>query len=110
MNKRPNLVFIHTDHQAFYQWQDYAVKPARPNFDRVARQGIEFNNAYCATPLCAPTRRSLLTGVYPHTHKNFFNFPQIPFEHKTYLELLSEAGYENYYFGKTRCHGHITRI
>ena len=100
MSYRPNLVFIHNDHQALHQWQDCDIKPARPTFEKLARQGTEFENAYCATPLCAPTRYSLLTGVYPHTHKNFFNTSEVPFDGQTYLDLLADAGYENWYFGK----------
>lgn len=100
MNSRPNLVFIQNDHQALHQWQDYAVKPARPTFERLARQGAEFENTYCTTPLCAPTRYSLLTGLYPHTHKNYFNTSEVRFDRETYLDILADAGYENWYFGK----------
>lgn len=100
MDKRPNLIFIHNDHQAFYQWQDYDVKPARPNFDRLAAEGVRFDNAYCAAPLCGPTRRTLLTGLYPHTHKQYFNYSDPPYDHEVYLDTLTENGYDNYYYGK----------
>ena len=61
MNKRPNIIFIQNDHQAFYQWQEWKEKVKRPNFERLAAEGAEFTSAYCTTPLCGPTRRSLLT-------------------------------------------------
>ena len=100
MKKRPNLIFIHNDHQAFYQWQDYDIKPARPNFDRLAEEGVRFDNAYCAAPLCGPTRRTLLTGLYPHTHKQYHNYTDPPYDHEVYLDTLAENGYDNYYYGK----------
>ena len=100
MNKRPNIIFIQNDHQAFYQWQEWKEKVKRPNFERLAAEGAEFTSAYCTTPLCGPTRRSLLTGQYPHAHKQYFNYSDPPFEQEVYLDTLSEAGYENYYYGK----------
>ena len=50
--------------------------------------------------MCGPTRRSLLTGVYPHTHTNFYNELPVPFEQVSYLKLLSDGGYDSDYFGK----------
>ena len=100
MNKRPNIIFIQNDHQAFYQWQEWKETVKRPNFERLAAEGAEFTSAYCTTPLCGPTRRSLLTGQYPHAHKQYFNYSDPPFEQEVYLDTLAEAGYENYYYGK----------
>ena len=37
-----------------------------PGIDRIAREGLVFNNAFCAVPSCSPARASLLTGLYPH--------------------------------------------
>ena len=100
MATRPNIVFIQNDHQAFYQWQGSPVKPLRPYFERFAAGGAEFTNAYCTTPLCGPTRRSLLTGLYPHAHKQYFNYSDPPYDHEVYLDTLAGAGYDNYYYGK----------
>jgi arylsulfatase A-like enzyme len=38
-----------------------------PNIDRISQEGISFTNAYCQSPMCAASRNSLLTGIYPHT-------------------------------------------
>ncbi len=101
MTKKPNIVFILEDHQAYYRhgW-DGGVKPKLPNFDAFKSEGIDFTNAYSATPLCAPVRRSMINGLYPHTHKNYFNDSAIPYDEETYLRLLHQDGYENYYYGK----------
>ena len=54
------------DHQAYYRhgW-DGGVRPRTPNFDRLAAGGVRFQRAYCATPLCGPSRRTLITVRKP---------------------------------------------
>ena len=47
------------------------VKP--PNIDRIANEGIYFEKAYVAFPVCAPTRQSQITGQYPQVHVQFGN-------------------------------------
>ena len=101
MDKRPNIIFLQNDHQAHYRWDwNDEAKAKRPNFERVKAKGAVFNNTYCSTPLCGPTRRSILTGLYSHTHGQYHNYTDPPYEHEVYLNALAEAGYENYYFGK----------
>lgn len=104
MNKlqKPNIIFIQNDHQAYYRWQSAAEgpKPMRPNFDRLASEGACFDHAYCATPLCGPTRRTMLTGLFAHTHGQHHNYTDPPYKDEVYLDTLAEAGYENYYYGK----------
>jgi len=43
-----------------------------PNIDRLARSGVSFRRAYSNNPICAPSRSSFLTGIYPHTSENLF--------------------------------------
>lgn len=101
MTNRPNILMLVNDHQVHYRhgW-DGGVRPQRPNFDRVASEGMRFARAYCAIPLCGPARRTLLTGLYAHNHKNFYNYSDSPYAHENYLEHLAGVGYRNYYFGK----------
>jgi arylsulfatase A-like enzyme len=98
MGKKPNILFLLNDHQAYYGHEDPA--PKRPNFDRLAEGGVEYRRATCATPLCGPARRTILSGLFPHNHKNCFNYSNQPFLEECYLDRLTEAGYRNYYFGK----------
>lgn len=102
MSNRPlNILLLVFDHQAYYRhgW-DGGVRPLTPNFDRFAQSGVSFSRAYCATPLCGPARRSLLTGLYPHTHGQYYNYSEAPYRHEVYLETLALAGYQNIYLGK----------
>ena len=72
---QPNLIFILCD-QLRYDCLGYAGHPLiqTPNIDRLAEQGVVFETAYCASPVCSPARASWLTGTYPHTHKQLANY------------------------------------
>lgn len=98
---RKNILFLLNDHQAYYRhgW-DGGPKVQRPSFAKLAQKGVSFENAYCAAPLCGPARRSMLTGLYPHSHRELDNDVNHPFDKQTYLQVLRENGYDNYYFGK----------
>ena len=64
--RKPNVVFILADDLG---WRDTALYGSTyyetPNIDRLATRGMMFHNAYAASPLCSPTRASILTGLYP---------------------------------------------
>ncbi|WP_434693936.1 sulfatase-like hydrolase/transferase [Hungatella sp. SB206] len=98
--KKPNVIMINSDHQALHQWTFYENKPHRPYYEQFVREGAEFTHACCAAPLCGPSRRSLLTGLYPHAHKQYHNETNPPYADEVYLDSLAEAGYRNYFFGK----------
>lgn len=101
MSQNPNIIFIQNDHQAYYHWEwENGPVPMRPNFMKLASEGACFTHSYCATPLCGPTRRTMLTGLFAHTHKQYHNYTDPPYDHEVYLDTLAEAGYDNYYFGK----------
>lgn len=66
MNKKPNIIFILTDDQG--AWAMHCAGNGdvhTPNLDRIAAQGIRFNNFFCASPVCSPARASILTGTIP---------------------------------------------
>jgi arylsulfatase A-like enzyme len=65
---RPNIVFILVDDLGKEWISAYGAEGIQtPNIDRMARQGLRFNNAY-AMPQCTPSRVTLLTGQYPFRH------------------------------------------
>ena len=72
----------------------------RPNFKKLASEGVEFTRAYTACPLCGPARRTMLNGLFPHSHGEIKNDSNHPFEEEIYLTRLHELGYKNYYYGK----------
>lgn len=63
---QPNIVFILVDDLG---WRDLGVQGSTfyetPHLDRLAAQGTQFSDAYAASPVCSPTRASILTGKYP---------------------------------------------
>jgi arylsulfatase A-like enzyme len=64
--KPPNVLFILADDLGVNDISLYGSKfHETPNIDALARQGMKFNQAYSASPLCSPTRSSILTGLFP---------------------------------------------
>ena len=101
-NRKPNILYLLNDHQAYYRhgW-DGGVKPARPHFERLASQGVHFERAYSACPLCVPARRTMVTGMFPHNHGFITNDDVIQArDHDLIFALLAEQGYRLYYYGK----------
>lgn len=102
MTKRPNIVFIFNDHQAYSGHGEMSGGPKvqRPFIEKLASEGIEFTRAYSVCPLCGPVRRTILTGLFPHNHGEIKNDTKHPYDKEVYLDTLAEAGYNNYYYGK----------
>ncbi len=71
MNSRklPNVVLIFTDNQQASTLACYGNSEIlTPNLDRLARQGMVFDNAFCPNAFCSPCRASVLTGLMPSQH------------------------------------------
>ena len=70
---RPDVLILLTDQWSprCLSWEDAQV--VTPNLDRIAREGVIFDNCYTPSPLCMPARVSLVTGQYPHNHGVFGN-------------------------------------
>ena len=86
-----------------------------PNLDRLAADGVRFDQAYTVSPVCSPARASLLTGLYPHNHRVMVNThiapalgPGLSAELPTFGTLLRNAGYELDYVGKWHVHQSLT--
>ena len=108
-DQRPNIVLIMADDLGKEWISCYGAEGIEtPNIDRLARDGIRFDNAY-SMPQCTPSRVSLLTGQYPFTHGwvNHWGVPQFGqgcrFDEKFYTafpRLLQDAGYTTAIAGK----------
>lgn len=102
-SSKPNLIFILVDD---LRWDDLGCAghpfSKTPNIDRLAREGAQFRNAFATTPLCSPSRASILTSEYPHIHGIIDNTERSPQSHKlkTFPQELHRAGYETAFFGK----------
>ncbi len=119
---RPNFVFILVDDLG---WRDVGCFGSSfyetPNIDRLGREAMRFTNAYAASPVCSPTRASIMTGKYPARMDttDFFDAPQpghgknknkplqpaayinrLPLEEVTIAEALRQADYSTFFAGK----------
>ena len=66
---RPNIVLIFTDNQQASTLACYGnAEIHTPNLDRLAQQGMLFENAFCPNAFCSPCRASVLTGLLPSQH------------------------------------------
>ena len=100
-SERPNIIFIMSDdhaYQAISAYQDNLI--VTPNIDRIAQEGMQFNNACVTNSICAPSRATILTGK--HTHLNGKIDNRMPFDttNITFPLLFQQAGYQTAMFGK----------
>jgi arylsulfatase A-like enzyme len=101
---RPNILFFFTDDHAPHAIGAYDgwLKPVNPtpNIDKLAAQGMLFENSFCTNSICGPSRAVILTGK--HSHKNGFmnNGNNFDGDQQTFPKLLRKAGYETAFFGK----------
>jgi N-acetylglucosamine-6-sulfatase len=99
--KPRNVVFILTDdhrHDAL-GIMDHPLART-PNMDALANGGAHMRKAFVTTALCSPSRASILTGTYAHTHGVVDNFTPIPPGLPNIGQLLKQAGYQTALIGK----------
>ena len=101
-SNQPNILFAISDDQSWFHTSVSGCRTIEtPNFDRIAREGILFNNSFSASPGCTPSRSAILTGRYPWqleqagTHGSSF-----PSKFLVYPDLLEDAGYFVGFTGK----------
>lgn len=99
--QKPNLLFILTDQHRRDGVGAYGeAEVMTPNLDRIASEGIRFNQAYTAQPVCAPNRGAMMSGLYPHNHGVIENTWDLDTEVRILPDLYRENGYRTGYFGK----------
>ena len=100
---RPNILFILTDDQRFDEVGYMGNRIIKtPNLDKLAAEGVVFNNAFATTAICVASRASILTGQYMRRHRIYnFNTPlSSEAMDRTYPVLLRESGYRTGFLGK----------
>lgn len=98
---QPNVLFMLCDDLRPDALGCYGSKHVKtPNIDRIAKEGVLFKNTFCTTSLCSPSRASILSGLYAHTHGVTNNFTEYPATMPSFPGLLHDAGYATAYFGK----------
>ena len=99
--KRPNIIFIMTDDHASHAMSCYGSRINKtPNLDRIANEGVRFDNCFCTNSICAPSRAVILTGKYNHMNGVTDNIREFDSTQQTYTKLLQQAGYETAMIGK----------
>ena len=99
---RPNILFCLADDASYYHFSANGCKWVdTPVFDKVAKRGILFSNCYTANPKSAPSRASILTGLYSWQSREAGNHNcNFPADLKVVTEALKESGYDVAYTGK----------
>ncbi|MBR4205696.1 MAG: sulfatase-like hydrolase/transferase [Clostridia bacterium] len=101
-----NVLFIVVDQMRYDCVGASGIRPVKtPNIDRLAAEGMWFENAYSPLPVCAPSRQAMLTGVQPDSIGALFNYnfvnthgadPAVP----TWVSELGKRGYKLGFAGK----------
>lgn len=100
MTQSPNILLITTDQQHYAAIGKVTGMLKTPALDRLADEGTHFERAYCANPLCSPSRASIITGQYPSTHGCWTIGTKLDEDRQTVGQLLGEAGYATSLIGK----------
>ena len=96
-----NLLFILSDDHRFDMMSCLGHPWLKtPNFDRLVNGGILFKNAFVTTSLCSPSRGSILTGQYVHSHQVTDNVTRLPSNLTTFPQVLQKHGYKTGFIGK----------
>ncbi len=99
--QRPNIVFIVGDnHNADTMGNAGHPFIKTPGMDRLASEGVRFENTFNTTSLCSPSRASILTGAYAHRHGVKNNHTPWTGQMTTFLQHLSQKGYATAFIGK----------
>lgn len=98
---KPNIVFYFSDQQRWDTLGCYGqTLNVTPNLDRLANEGVIFENAFTCQPVCGPARACLQSGKYAtqvNCHRNALALPQAI---TTLADCFHEGGYETAYVGK----------
>jgi arylsulfatase A-like enzyme len=99
--QRPNILFIFTDDHASHAMSCYGSKVNQtPNLDRIAREGMRFDNCFCTNSICGPSRAVILTGKHSHINGFKQNGNKFDGSQQTFPKLLRKQGYQTAIVGK----------
>lgn len=116
--RRPNILYIMADQMAapLLSIHDNKSPIKTPNLERLAKDGVVFDNAYCNSPLCAPSRFTMVTGQLPSKIGGYDNAADLPADVPTYAHYLRNEGYHTalagkmHFCGPDQLHGYEQRL
>lgn len=99
--EQPNILFIICDQMSprAMGWVG-ETEVSTPTLDEFSRTSYCFTNAYCTSPVCAPARHSIYTGVYPSRHQVKKNDTRMSEEYETIMSMFNSKGYTTANIGK----------
>ena len=101
VQERPNILFIMTDDHTTQAMSCYGGNLIEtPNMDRIANEGIRFDNCYATNALSGPSRACILTGKFGHVNGFTDNASKFDGSQQTFPKLLQTAGYKTAMVGK----------
>jgi len=113
--QRPNILFVYCDDHAYQAISAYQSVSAyglklneTPNIDRLAREGMRFDNCYVTNSICGPCRAVIQTGKYSHLNGFSCNGNRFDGTQQTFPKLLQKAGYQTAVIGKWHLGEHMT--
>lgn len=115
--KQPNILYIMADQMSAPHLKMYNPESQikTPHLDKLAEKSVVFDSAYCPSPLCAPSRMSMISGQLPMKIGAYDNASQIPSDTLTYAHYLRMQGYLTALAGKMhfvgdQMHGYEKRL
>lgn len=110
--QQPNILWIYCDdhsHAAISAYGGILADAApTPHIDRIAKEGVLFQNSFVANSICAPSRAIILTGKHSHLNGVRKNGDHFDGSQQTFPKLLQHAGYETAVIGKWHLHTNPT--
>ena len=98
---RPNIVLMMTDQQRWDTLRFLGFEHmVTPNLDRLARRGIAFSHAFTQGAVCGPSRNSIVSGQYVHTHGVEYNEAWLAPGQPNWIGRLRDGGYHTVNIGK----------
>ncbi len=101
---RPNVLYIMSDDHTAHAIGAYGGRLASlnptPTIDRLAKEGMLFENAFCTNSICAPSRACVITGQYPHTNGAYDLGGKIEAKRQFLAIEMKKAGYHTAMIGK----------
>jgi arylsulfatase A-like enzyme len=97
--KQPNVLFVIVDDWGFKDMSLHGSQVYQtPNVDNLAKDGVDFQNAYSSYPRCVPSRYGIMTGTYP-VNEDHGNLGAVK-DDKNFIKKFNNAGYNSFYVGK----------
>jgi len=99
--EKPNIIYIMADDHAYQAMSCYGSGlNETPHIDRIAEEGMRFENSFVTNSICAPSRAVLLTGKHSHLNGQLTNGNTFDGNQLTFPKLLQEKGYQTAMIGK----------